>query len=68
MEKGSGGHFVLQTPRFWELLIDADNYKGFFDEVSITIVISSYVIKLLTKSFVKIYLQNDIATQQLFRK
>ena len=41
----SVGRFVLQTPRFWESLIGVDNYKGLFDEVSITIVTCSYVIK-----------------------
>ena len=28
--------FVLQTPRFWELLIGVDNYKGPFNEVRVT--------------------------------
>ena len=41
----SVGRFVLQTPRFWESLIGGDNYKSLFDEVSITIVTCSYVIK-----------------------
>ena len=43
-EKGSGGS-LQQTRRFWESLISVDNYKGFSDEVSITIVSCSYVIK-----------------------
>ena len=30
------GSFVLQTPRFWELLIGVDNYKGPFNEVRVT--------------------------------
>ena len=51
----SVGHFVLQTPRFWELLIGVDNYKGLFDEVSIMIVACSYVIWQIAKSFVKNY-------------
>ena len=42
--KGSGGS-LQQTRRFWESLISVDNYKGFSDEVSITIVSCSYVIK-----------------------
>ena len=40
----SVGRFVLQTPRFWESLIGVDNYKGLFNEVSITTV-ACYVIK-----------------------
>ena len=40
----SVGRFVLQTPRFCKSLIGVDNYKGLFDEVSITTV-ACYVIK-----------------------
>ena len=43
----SVGCFVLQTPTFWESLIGVDNYKGLFDEVSITIVACSYVVNKL---------------------
>ena len=75
------GHFVLQTPRFWESSIGVDNYKGLFDEVSITTTTCSYVINylaneklcknllsltILSCAFVKI--KSGRHTQKLFRK
>ena len=74
------GRFVLQTPRFWESLIGVDNYKGLFDEVSITTVSSSTVriseakpckrnpfsLTILSCAFVKI--KSGLQTQQFFCK